>query len=90
MRKIKHRSIRVNYKTLMADVFDGRIYLKFQGWAYARLQMIEVLNDFLDAGISIGRLLRRLPATGPPSKVWITGSLCRWQHIGLRDLIIMP
>ena len=52
--------------------------------------MIEVLNDFLDAGISIGRLLRRLPATGPPSKVWITGSLCRWQHIGLRDLIIMP
>ena len=52
--------------------------------------MIEVLNDFLDAGISIGRLLRRLPATGPPSKVWITGSLRRWQRIGVLDLIIMP
>lgn len=52
--------------------------------------MIEVLNDFLDAGVSIGCLLRRLPATGPLSKAWITGSLCRWQRIGVLDLIIMP
>jgi len=29
LRKIEHRSIRVNYKTQIADVFDGRADLKF-------------------------------------------------------------